>query len=762
MTYLSILKLGAAALVLGSCASSDARDDRSDYRPPRVTAQSQVQAAAMPPSRTGAIVTTEVTVDEATGEEVGDLRFDTVPRIGTRREPELDLSELYPPLPSADQEVSLSASQSIPEFIDVVFGDILGTGYSLGPGVESNPGVINLRTPSTMSPSDLYDTAVNTLKLHAISVAYEEGEVKIYADSELKESSPRFIPSRARSSVPAGLQPIVQYVEIYARDLNDMANILKDAFPDQNDLTVRVNRSSNSLTIAGLPRQTTEALRIIEEMDELGYADTEYAVYSSLNWDAQDLAQALEEILVLNGLTVTSQRGVTASVNIKPVPYTQQLYIFARRADFLDLAVKTVRMLDTDATPKNVRQTRVYKAKYYKAEDLVAVLDSVSQSKSGIGGSAGGVSNGTQPPTQSGGDASAVSSAGNFVVDAQGNRVIFQATNDEYAETLRLLNRIDVPASEVLIEVTIAEVTLTDDNQYGMEFLFNQLGSRGFAVGFGTGGGLGLGDGGFSGSFQSGDYVLDFSALATNQQINVLSTPRLVTKSGASANIQVGTDVPIIVSQSAGNSQTGGNTDILQTVQYRETGVLLDITPLVLSNDRIDLTISQEVSAAEANANQAIASPLITNRSLNTELTLQDGQSAILGGLIENRYTRSENGVPILKDIPILGQAFSTETLNSTQTVLMVMITPYVLNSREDRADVVNAYTDIVNRAYQNQIDESRTLNKPKTPWQIEPAQAASPRALGHTTGASEVTETDYLNRSESAEVEDDAHGDDS
>ena len=291
-----------------------------------------------------------------------------------------------------------------------------------------------------------------------------------------------------------------------------------------------------------------------------------------------------------------------------------------------------------------------------------------------------------------------------------------------------------MPASEVLIEVTIAEVTLTDDNQYGMEFLFNQLGSRGFAVGFGTNGGLGLSDGGISGNFESGDYVVDFSALASNQQVNVLSTPRIVTKSGASANIQVGTDVPIITSQSAGNSQTGGTTDILQTVTYRETGVLLDITPLVLSDDRIDLTISQEVSAADEDANQTIASPLITNRSLQTELTLQDGQSAILGGLIENRYTRSSNGVPVLKDIPILGNAFSTETLNSTQTVLMVMITPYVLNSRADRAEVVDSFTEIVNRAYLNQIDDSKTLNKPKQPFRVEPAHRGD---LEHTSHGS-------------------------
>ena len=135
----------------------------------------------------------------------------------------------------------------------------------------------------------------------------------------------------------------------------------------------------------------------------------------------------------------------------------------------------------------------------------------------------------------------------------------------------------------------------------------------------------------------------------------------------------------------------------------------------------LTLTISQEVSSAEANVNQAIASPIISNRSLQTELTLQDGQSAILGGLIENRYTRGTTGVPFIKDIPLLGRAFSTETLNSTKTVLMVMITPYVLNSRQDRATAADALSNVVNDAFKNQIIDSRTLRKPENQMRIEP-----------------------------------------
>ncbi|MHA7858255.1 MAG: type II secretion system protein D [Henriciella sp.] len=708
--------LSILALTLSSCASGDKSGTLDTSEIPQVRPQSQVSSVSSVTQNEAELLGEPVPGAEASN---GELRFGTVPRIGTRQ-PIVDASgPSYPPLPSGDLEISLSASQSIPEFIDIVFGDILGTGYSLGPGVDSNPGVVNLRTPSEMSPKDLYDTAVNTLQLHAISVAFEEGEVKIYADENLRESAPRFIPSRARSSVPAGLQPIVQYVEIYARDLNDMAQILKDAFPDSNDLTVRVNRASNSLTIAGLPQQASEALKIIEEMDELDYADTEYAVYTARNWSAEELGKALEELLILNGLSVSSQRGVTASINLKTIDYTQQVYIFARRPDFLDLAIRTIRMLDADASPDDQRTTRVYKAKHYKAEDLVQVLDSVaglSQPAIGAQDTAG-----LSTPVASGGGEQAVASTGNYVVDLQGNRIIFQATNDEYADTLKLLNQIDVPASEVLIEVTIAEVTLTDQTRSGVEFIFNQIGSRGFAVDVGTLGGLGLASGGLSGGARGGDYILDFSAFASNNDVNVLSTPRIVTKSGSSASIQVGTDVPLIISQSAGASQSEGTTDILQTVQYRETGILLDITPLVLSEDRIDLTISQEVSSAEDNENQSIASPLISNRSLQTELTLQDGQSAILGGLIENRYSRGISGVPLLKDIPGLGRAFSTETLNNSQTVLMVMITPYVLNSREDRASAVNALADRVNDAYLQSFAGSKTFIKPTAPLQVSP-----------------------------------------
>ena len=222
--------------------------------------------------------------------------------------------------------------------------------------------------------------------------------------------------------------------------------------------------------------------------------------------------------------------------------------------------------------------------------------------------------------------------------------------------------------------------------------------------------GLGLGGAGSNIALFSGNVQAAINFFAQNNLVNVLSTPRLMARSGGSAQIQVGTDVPIITSQRAAQTQAGGTSDVLQSIDYRETGILLDVSPIVLSSDRIDLDITQEVSAAEDNENQSIASPVISSRSLTSQLTLQDGQSAILGGLMETRNTEGGGGIPFLKDIPILGRAFSTETLRKSDTILLVMITPYILDTADDRARAVDAFATFVNDAYSRRNEAGGTL----------------------------------------------------
>jgi general secretion pathway protein D len=184
----------------------------------------------------------------------------------------------------------------------------------------------------------------------------------------------------------------------------------------------------------------------------------------------------------------------------------------------------------------------------------------------------------------------------------------------------------------------------------------------------------------------------------------------LVARSGSEAAIQVGTDVPIITSQAAAPVQSGGSSEILQSIQYRQTGVILRIKPIVYGDNRVDLQISQEVSSQQPNPNSAIGSPLILNRDVTTQLSLQEGATAVLGGLIDNSYTKGNSGIPVLKDVPILGQAFRVDTLNGNKTELVVLVTPYIIRNGDEMTALTRTYASDMNSTFRVGHGRSYTL----------------------------------------------------
>ncbi|MEL6687288.1 MAG: secretin N-terminal domain-containing protein [Pseudomonadota bacterium] len=650
-------------------------------------------------------------IEKRTVPTIGDQTGNEEAPIGTKR-PRLGNERLTVALPP----------QPVPEFVNSVFGEILGLGFVLGPGVSDLNSIVAFRSANNIREADLYDSAVAALRTYGVAVYQGDEQLQVVLEDDLRRSAPRFIRSRARSSVPSGLRPVVQFVDLFAISVDEIFQILKQSFPDEDTLVMFPNPNTNTMTLTGLPQDVDRALSIINQMDELRFGGQSVATLRVDNWEALELAEAVFEILNVEGYSVSARVGTVRPITLRAIEFTNQLVIFAKDESMLDYAVQTALRLDQAAVrEEEVEIPRIYKAQHYKAADLISLLATLDREDPEGGGqdelgggslTAGQVA--TQPSQQSqgsdnGGDSgSATTVQGRFVADEQSNRIVFNATEKKYRETLALLRQLDTPPPEVLVEVTIAEITLTANTLSGLEFLINEIGSTGFSVG--TSGGIGLATGGLTGSYSSSDGTVDFGAFANNNLIQVLSTPRIVTKSGATASIQVGTDVPIITSQAAAQVQAGGTSSILQSVEYRETGILLDVSPIVLSSDRIDLDITQEVSSAEDNENQAIASPIISSRRLTSQLTLQDGQSAILGGLMETRNTEGGSGVPFLKDIPILGRAFSTETLRKSDTILLVMITPYILDTADDRARAVDAFATFVNDAYSRRDEAGNTL----------------------------------------------------
>ena len=329
----------------------------------------------------------------------------------------------------------------------------------------------------------------------------------------------------------------------------------------------------------------------------------------------------------------------------------------------------------------------------------------------------------------------ALPGGGSLAVDSIGNRILFTGSATQFAQLHDLLQQLDTPPRQVLIEVTVAEVTLNDETSTGLEWFFNHSETGGAqTISGGTLGGLGRGTTGLNLGYINtllpgiSSLQAQFNAFASNNKVNILSKPRIVAKSGGDAQIQVGSDIPIVSSQAAGAVQTGGTSEVLQSIQYRQTGVILRVKPTIYGDDRVNIEVSQEVSNVASATSAAIVSPTIQNRSIATELSLQDGATAVLGGLISNNYSKTNRGIPYLKDVPILGLAFRTDTLTGDRDELVVLITPHIIHDADEMSAVAGGLSGEINRAFRVGVGSSYTLSPIATGFNLGPAPSAKPR----------------------------------
>ncbi len=274
-----------------------------------------------------------------------------------------------------------------------------------------------------------------------------------------------------------------------------------------------------------------------------------------------------------------------------------------------------------------------------------------------------------------------------------------------------------------MIEATVAEVTLSDNESLGVVLGFDDS-----VASVGNRNTVRSDTGLFATLLRSkGQISASLKASADQSRITVLSTPRLVTTSGSAASINVGTQVPIITTQQTAPSGTvAGTSNILQDVQYRSTGILLNIKPTINSNRRVELSVAQEVSSAVANNISKVDSPIIQQRSITTNLSLGDGDTALLGGLISENYNDGDSGVPYLKDIPILGNLFKNRSKSLGRTELIVLLTPYIIDSPEAAHAVRDAFKSRMGEWAHDQTDKA--IKQGQTSLEVAPMPSTAPQ----------------------------------
>lgn len=282
--------------------------------------------------------------------------------------------------------------------------------------------------------------------------------------------------------------------------------------------------------------------------------------------------------------------------------------------------------------------------------------------------------------------------------DERNNKLLIKASERNYRKILQILQRIDQPPLQVLINATLAEVTLNDNLSYGVQFYLQKNGGKAGLLGFSTGDALSIspvapGLNLIAGNVASNPRVI-LDALAQVTAVRVVSSPSVVVLHNQPATLEVGDEVPIITRQA--QSVINPDSPTVNEIEFKNTGVILNVTPRINSNGLVTMEIQQEVSAvvnpSGPNSTSTTLTPTISQRRVTSTVAVQSGQMVVLGGLIREEVDHSKSGIPVLNKIPYLGDVIGGNTNNTkVRTELIVFIRPSVIRNPEDASNAAEA-----------------------------------------------------------------------
>lgn len=565
----------------------------------------------------------------------------------------------------------------IPSVVNQILGDFLKVGYSIAPDVS---GVVTMRVENLRSRLAAISMLTEALKPLGI-VVVDHGTFVTIGRSGANQ--PSFQPGGA---IGPGQPPpmgggVVALTPRYIAP--SQLGPLVTPFAPAGSI-VAMDDARRVLMIRG-DQSVVSAISTAAKMFDVDwFAQVSVGSFDLRNVTPHDLIQELRTVL-------GPQFG---TVDMVPVPRLSKLIVLSQNPDMVGIVRGWIERLDQPASTLSPGLL-VYRARNSSAEALAKSLR--ESSTTSTTGATGVLGPGAEPqsPTQLNPPATGrmPQNAMSVTWNAGQNAVIVRGSSDELAEAKSLLEALDLPAPQVLIEAAIVEVTLDDELQFGVNWkgiedrftgVFTDAANGQVATNFP----------GFALTYVNTDIQAALNVLASITKVEVVSRPSVVSLNNESATLQVGDQVPI-VTQSA-ISVTDPDAPIVNQTDYRDTGVILTVTPRVRSGGMVELEVAQEVSQVARTTSSGIDSPTIQQRKIESKLLVPSGKSVALGGLISTSQTGNVSGIPLLMDIPLLGHLFRSDTRLTERTELVVFVTPRILM---DGAASVEA-TDEMRKAF--------------------------------------------------------------
>lgn len=439
-------------------------------------------------------------------------------------------------------------------------------------------------------------------------------------------------------------------------------------------------------------KRIKKLLMVLEIIDKPFLKGKYIIQYTPTYWDVVDLKEQVDKLMTFEGIPIGGD-----GVELFPIEKLNALILMSNEKDWLDRFVFWIKNLDKPGTIGAKRKVFFYRLKNTEAEETANVLSKVylKLGKSEVKKKTKTAQRSNNKAGTKEKEVNTSKELNTTIIPIKNiNSLVIIDTPENYQSIHSLLEKIDVMRNQILLELIIAEITITNDNNLGMEFFLNEY-MYDTTVETKTGVGTSGANVVINGLIPYHKFKVMINALTKKNILNVLHRPIMMAVENEAANLHVGTEVPIITSAVSGNYQQSGNSQLMRSVDYRSTGLNINLTPLILSDENIQIKLACEISEAQTNSiSPTIDSPLILSRTVDTTLIIPESQVAFISGVFQKSISQTVQGIPVLSKIPILGRLFKNDTKKVQKTELVIFVNARIIKNRNDLIEVMRNIVD--------------------------------------------------------------------
>jgi general secretion pathway protein D len=581
--------------------------------------------------------------------------------------------------------------------------DYLQLNYTIDPAVR---GTVNVKTSGDIRRSDLLAILEAILKMNGATMV-RSGNFYQVVPANTAARMPLQVQGAQAGANPDD-QIILQVVRMQFVAADEMARLLNPYISESGNLVAQ----GSVLLITDRRSNLRKLLDLIDVFDARAFQGERVRLFQVKNNRVKDIVDDLKTVFSGYALSTNS------AIRFLGIDRMNSLLVVTGNPDVFPEVERWLDRLDQPLQSAGMRNY-VYRAKNAKATDIQKVLTelyseqttmTVVQQRTGTIAAPGnlppanvpapltnapapGPVAGAQNQTAEIAETARLSGQIRIVADPVNNALIIQASPQDYQAIERTIEQLDILPKQVLIDVQVYEVVLDHSLSLGLSAILQNRGTlanpqttASFVAPAG-GGPASLAATTFAFIGRTRELVAFLNASENRSRVRTVSAPSILASNNATAAVTVGTEVPVPTTSSASGAQQNGSTLFAQTIQFRETGVILSVTPQINEGGKVTMLISQEVSQASQNTTSSLSSaPVIGKSAVRSTIVIQDGETIPLTGFIRESDSLTRNRVPLLGSLPVAGLLFGNSSKSNTRAELIILITPHVLATTDESA----------------------------------------------------------------------------